>query len=153
MKTNNPNLNINNNVTLVLNASYLPLAVCSSKRALCLYFLNKVDDNLLTSKDSNKITSKISEKALRYDLTVPFARYVVQHQNEIEFPFKRYQMQAVWRADRPQKGRFREFYQCDADVIGSNSIIQEIELIKLYDKAFTELGFNDIVFKINLIAF
>jgi len=85
-------------------------------------FLNKVDDNLLNSKDSNKITIKISEKALRYDLTVPFARYVVQHQNEIEFPFKRYQMQPVWRADRPQKGRFREFYQCDADVVGSKGL-------------------------------
>ncbi|MCB0472723.1 MAG: ATP phosphoribosyltransferase regulatory subunit, partial [Flavobacteriaceae bacterium] len=79
-------------------------------------FLAKADDGLLKNKDSLKLTSQISEKALRYDLTVPFARYVVQHQNEIEFPFKRYQMQPVWRADRPQKGRFREFYQCDADV-------------------------------------
>ena len=75
----------------------------------------------------------VSEKALRYDLTVPFARYVVQHQNEIEFPFKRYQIQPVWRADRPQKGRFREFYQCDADVVGSNSLWQEVELVQLYD--------------------
>ncbi len=80
----------------------------------------------------NKFTAKISEKALRYDLTVPFARYVVQHQNEIEFPFKRYQIQPVWRADRPQKGRFREFYQCDADVVGSNSLWQEVELVQLY---------------------
>ena len=84
-------------------------------------YLNKVDENLLTDKNSAKITPKISEKALRYDLTVPFARYVVQHQNDIVFPFKRYQMQPVWRADRPQKGRFREFYQCDADVVGSKS--------------------------------
>ncbi|HBS12654.1 MAG TPA: histidine--tRNA ligase, partial [Flavobacteriaceae bacterium] len=85
-------------------------------------YLSKVDEVLLKDKDSKNITSKISEKALRYDLTVPFARYVVQHQNEIVFPFKRYQMQPVWRADRPQKGRFREFYQCDADVVGSKSL-------------------------------
>jgi histidyl-tRNA synthetase len=84
-------------------------------------FLNKVDDQLYSEKNSAKLTSKISEKALRYDLTVPFARYVVQHQNEITFPFKRFQIQPVWRADRPQKGRFREFYQCDADMIGSSS--------------------------------
>lgn len=85
------------------------------------------------------ILPTISEKALRYDLTVPFARYVVMHQHEIHFPFKRYQIQAVWRADRPQKGRFREFYQCDADVVGSKSLWQEIELIQLYDKIFNEL--------------
>jgi histidyl-tRNA synthetase len=86
------------------------------------------------------LTSSISEKALRYDLTVPFARYVVQHQNDIEFPFKRYQIQPVWRADRPQKGRFREFFQCDADVVGSKSLWQEVELVQLYDTVFTELG-------------
>ena len=86
----------------------------------------------------NKFTGKISEKALRYDLTVPFARYVVQHQNEIEFPFKRYQIQPVWRADRPQKGRFREFYQCDADVVGSKSLWQEVELVLLYDAVFAD---------------
>jgi histidyl-tRNA synthetase len=80
-------------------------------------YLNKVADSDLQEKQSQKITAKISEKALRYDLTVPFARYVVQHQNELVFPFKRYQIQPVWRADRPQKGRFREFYQCDADVV------------------------------------
>ena len=83
-------------------------------------YLAKADANLLENRDSLKLTSHISEKALRYDLTVPFARYVVQHQNESEFPFKRYQIQPVWRADRPQKGRFREFFQCDADVVGSN---------------------------------
>ena len=94
-------------------------------------YLSKVDDQLLQDKDSNKLTSKISEKALRYDLTVPFARFVVQHQNELEFPFKRYQIQPVWRADRPQKGRFREFYQCDADVVGSTSLWQEVELVQL----------------------
>ncbi|AIG30769.1 histidyl-tRNA synthase [Flavobacterium psychrophilum] len=97
----------------------------------------------------NKFTNNISEKALRYDLTVPFARYVVQHQNEIEFPFKRYQIQPVWRADRPQKGRFREFYQCDADVVGSTSLWQEVELVQLYDSVFTDLGLNGVTIKIN----
>ncbi|WP_396177071.1 histidine--tRNA ligase [Flavobacterium sp.] len=91
----------------------------------------------------------ISEKALRYDLTVPFARYVVQHQNEIEFPFKRYQIQPVWRADRPQKGRFREFFQCDADVVGSTSLWQEVELVQLYDSVFSELGLKGVTIKIN----
>ncbi|MFV0572057.1 MAG: histidine--tRNA ligase [Xanthomarina gelatinilytica] len=112
-------------------------------------FLNKVDDALCASKDSNAITSKISEKALRYDLTVPFARYVVQHQNDIEFPFKRYQMQPVWRADRPQKGRFREFYQCDADVVGSTSLWQEAEFIQLYDAVFSALKLEGVTIKIN----
>lgn len=103
-------------------------------------YLEKVDEHLLKNKDSQKLTSQISDKALRYDLTVPFARYVVQHQNEITFPFKRYQIQPVWRADRPQKGRFREFYQCDADVVGSDSLLQEVELISLYDAVFTDLN-------------
>ncbi|MDJ0646081.1 MAG: histidine--tRNA ligase [Flavobacteriaceae bacterium] len=103
-------------------------------------FLAKADENFLKDKNSSKVTAQISEKALRYDLTVPFARYVVQHQNELVFPFKRYQMQPVWRADRPQKGRFREFYQCDADVIGSKSLLQEVEFIQLYDAIFSELG-------------
>ena len=102
-------------------------------------YLAKADDAILQEKNSQKLISTISEKALRYDLTVPFARYVVQHQNEITFPFKRYQMQPVWRADRPQKGRFREFYQCDADVVGSDSLLQEVELISLYDSVFTQL--------------
>lgn len=100
-------------------------------------------------KFSSLITPQISEKALRYDLTVPFARYVVQHQNEIEFPFKRYQIQPVWRADRPQKGRFREFYQCDADVVGSNSLWQEVELVQLYDSVFSQLGLGGVTIKIN----
>lgn len=100
-------------------------------------------------KFSSLITPQISEKALRYDLTVPFARYVVQHQNEIEFPFKRYQIQPVWRADRPQKGRFREFYQCDADVVGSNSLWQEVELVQLYDSVFSALGLEGVTIKIN----
>jgi len=112
-------------------------------------YLSKVDVALLQEKNSLKVTSKISEKALRYDLTVPFARYVVQHQNELEFPFKRYQIQPVWRADRPQKGRFREFYQCDADVVGSKSLWQEIELIQLYDAVFTDLKINGVTIKIN----
>ena len=102
-------------------------------------FLKKVDEQILTEKDVRKLTPKISEKALRYDLTVPFARYVVQHRNDIIFPFKRYQIQPVWRADRPQKGRFREFYQCDADVIGSRSLWQDVELPLLYDAVFSAL--------------
>ena len=112
---------------------------------------NKSAEDISTEEliELNKFTSKISEKALRYDLTVPFARYVVQHQNEIEFPFKRYQIQPVWRADRPQKGRFREFYQCDADVVGSNSLWQEVELVQLYDSVFSQLGLNGVTIKIN----
>ncbi|MFD2824094.1 histidine--tRNA ligase [Lacinutrix iliipiscaria] len=112
-------------------------------------YLSKVNDALYATKNSTKITSKISEKALRYDLTVPFARYVVQHQNEIEFPFKRYQIQPVWRADRPQKGRFREFYQCDADVVGSKSLFQEVEFIQLYDAVFSDLKLEGVTIKIN----
>jgi histidyl-tRNA synthetase len=112
-------------------------------------YLSKVNEDLYTSKDSNKMTSSISEKALRYDLTVPFARYVVQHQNEIDFPFKRYQIQPVWRADRPQKGRFREFYQCDADVVGSNSLWQEVEFVQLYDAVFSALKLEGVTIKIN----
>ncbi|MBI2279406.1 MAG: ATP phosphoribosyltransferase regulatory subunit [Bacteroidetes bacterium] len=89
--------------------------------------------------ESNKHTSQIAEKALHYDLTVPFARYVVQNQNDITFPFRRFQIQPVWRADRPQKGRYREFYQCDADIIGSDSLLNEVDLIKMIDDVFTEL--------------
>ncbi|MCW8982151.1 MAG: histidine--tRNA ligase [Altibacter sp.] len=112
-------------------------------------FLSKVDDTLYAEKDSGKITQRISEKALRYDLTVPFARYVVQHQNEITFPFKRYQIQPVWRADRPQKGRFREFYQCDADVVGSDSLWQEVEFVQLYDAVFAKLKLDGVTIKLN----
>ncbi len=112
-------------------------------------FLKKVDETDYREKDYAKLTGQISEKALRYDLTVPFARYVVQHQNEITFPFKRYQMQPVWRADRPQKGRFREFYQCDADVVGSTSLWQEVELVQLYDTVFSKLGLEGATIKIN----
>ncbi|MGK4567298.1 histidine--tRNA ligase [Flavobacterium sp. 3HN19-14] len=112
-------------------------------------YLAKANEVVLSAKDSQKLTATISEKALRYDLTVPFARYVVQHQNEIEFPFKRYQIQPVWRADRPQKGRFREFYQCDADVVGSTSLWQEVELVQLYDSVFSELRLEGVTIKIN----
>ncbi|MBD0823964.1 histidine--tRNA ligase [Aestuariibaculum marinum] len=112
-------------------------------------YLSKANQDAYEQKDALKLTSSISEKALRYDLTVPFARYVVQHQNEIEFPFKRYQIQPVWRADRPQKGRFREFYQCDADVVGSDSLWQEVEFIQLYDAVFSALKLEGVTIKIN----
>lgn len=112
-------------------------------------YLSKADENTLDDRDSSKLTSQISEKALRYDLTVPFARYVVQYQNDITFPFKRYQMQPVWRADRPQKGRFREFWQCDADVVGSKSLWQEVELVQLYDAVFSELNLKRTTIKLN----
>jgi len=112
-------------------------------------YLKKAGSNVLELKDSTRLTSQISEKALRYDLTVPFARYVVQHQNDITFPFKRYQIQPVWRADRPQKGRFREFFQCDADVVGSKSLLQEVDFIQLYDTVFTNLKLIGTTIKIN----
>ncbi|TNE97379.1 MAG: histidine--tRNA ligase, partial [Deltaproteobacteria bacterium] len=94
-------------------------------------YLNKIDEKILVNKEVKALTPKISEKALRYDLTVPFARYVVQHQNDIVFPFKRYQIQPVWRAERPQKGRYREFFQCDADVVGTESLLCEVELMQI----------------------
>jgi histidyl-tRNA synthetase len=103
----------------------------------------------LIDLDSKAATKFISEKGLRYDLTVPFARYVVMHRNEITFPFKRYQMQPVWRADRPQKGRYREFWQCDADVVGSDSLLNELDLIQIYDEAFTKLGIINYEIRIN----
>jgi histidyl-tRNA synthetase len=112
-------------------------------------YLDGISAEDLQTKNYKQLTPKISEKALRYDLTVPFARYVVQHQSEIEFPFKRYQIQPVWRADRPQKGRFREFYQCDADVVGSTSLWQEVELVQLYDSVFSALGLDGVTIKIN----
>lgn len=111
-------------------------------------FLKDAPAEMLESRDSLHLTSKICEKGLRYDLTVPFARYVVQHRNEIQFPFKRYQIQPVWRADRPQKGRYREFYQCDADVVGSDSLLNEVELITLIDEVFRRFGIN-ITIKLN----
>jgi len=103
-------------------------------------YLKKVNADVLIDKDTKSLTPAICDRALRYDLTVPFARYVVQHRNDITFPFKRFQMQPVWRADRPQKGRYREFYQCDADVVGSDSLQYEVELVQLYDTAFSTLG-------------
>ncbi|WP_075589728.1 histidine--tRNA ligase [Labilibacter marinus] len=108
-------------------------------------FLAKADEQLLADKNSVKTTTQISEKGLRYDLTVPFARFVVQHQNEISFPFKRYQIQPVWRADRPQKGRYREFYQCDVDVVGSDSLMNEVELIQIVDDVYKALNINVLV--------
>lgn len=112
-------------------------------------YLKKVDDTLLQEKNSAKLTHQVSEKGLRYDLTVPFARFVVQHRNDITFPFKRYQMQPVWRADRPQKGRYREFYQCDADVIGTDSLIAESEFVQIYDHVFRRLGLYNAQIKLN----
>ncbi|MDQ1769720.1 histidine--tRNA ligase [Labilibaculum sp. A4] len=111
-------------------------------------FLSKINEDQIREKNSVKLTTKISEKGLRYDLTVPFARYVVQHRNEIDFPFKRYQIQPVWRADRPQKGRYREFFQCDVDVIGSNSLLNEVELIQIVDQVYKRLQLN-VVVKLN----
>lgn len=111
-------------------------------------FLKSVTDQELLERNCVKLTNKISEKGLRYDLTVPFARFVVQHRNELTMPFKRYQIQPVWRADRPQKGRYREFYQCDADVVGSDSLNNEIELLSLIDMVFGMLGINTVI-KIN----
>ena len=103
------------------------------------YFSGITDEELL-SRNAVKLASKFCEKGLRYDLTVPFARYVVMHRDEISFPFKRYQIQPVWRADRPQKGRYREFYQCDADVVGSNSLLNEVELVQMIDRVFNKFG-------------
>lgn len=111
-------------------------------------FLNKVSDEELQERNVLKLASKICEKGLRYDLTVPFARYVVMHHDEIQFPFKRYQIQPVWRADRPQKGRYREFYQCDADVVGSDSLLNEVELMQIVDEVFTRFGVR-VLLKIN----
>ena len=111
-------------------------------------FISKVPPGFLENKDSGSISLHISEKGLRYDLTVPFARFVVQHRSELVFPFKRYQIQPVWRADRPQKGRYREFYQCDVDVIGSNSLLNEAELVQIIDDIFTRLNIRTVV-KIN----
>lgn len=111
-------------------------------------YLADANEDALNKKDSNKVLSSIASKGLRYDLTVPFARFVVMHQNDIAFPFKRYQIQPVWRADRPQKGRYREFYQCDVDIVGSDSLLYEAELVQMYDEVFTNLGIKTII-KVN----
>jgi histidyl-tRNA synthetase len=112
-------------------------------------YLKDADANKLETRNSRSLTSDISEKGLRYDLTVPFARYVVMNRNEVSFPFKRYQIQPVWRADRPQKGRYREFYQCDADVVGTNSLLCEAEIILTIKETFSKLGITDFSIKIN----
>jgi histidyl-tRNA synthetase len=112
-------------------------------------YLSKANPTHLSAMNSNALISSISEKALRYDLTVPFARYVVMHQNEISLPFKRFQVQPVWRADRPQKGRYREFYQCDVDVVGSESLLNEAEFVLIYQEALSNLGMTDFTIKIN----
>ena len=109
---------------------------------------NKVADEELLERNALKLAAKVCEKGLRYDLTVPFARYVVAHRDELSFPFKRFQIQPVWRADRPQKGRYREFYQCDADIIGNNSLINEVELIQLIDYVFEKLNIR-VAIKLN----
>jgi histidyl-tRNA synthetase len=112
-------------------------------------YMKNVEPELLADEvNYPRLTSKISEKGLRYDLTVPFARYVVQHRNELQMPFKRYQIQPVWRADRPQKGRYREFYQCDADVVGSDSLVNEIELLQMVDEVFRRLNIR-VILKLN----
>ena len=105
-------------------------------------YMKDVDMTMLQNGDLNRVAAQLCEKGLRYDLTVPFARYVVQHRNEITFPFKRFQIQPVWRADRPQKGRYREFYQCDADVVGSDSLVNEIEMLSMIDEVFRRLKIN-----------
>ncbi|MEE2745125.1 MAG: histidine--tRNA ligase [Bdellovibrionota bacterium] len=112
-------------------------------------YLKKAKTEILEEKNSRKLTTTISEKALRYDLTIPFARYVSQNQNDITFPFRRYQIQPVWRAERPQKGRYREFFQCDADIIGDQSLLCEVDLLALYDEAFKKLGITDFSIKLN----
>lgn len=111
-------------------------------------WLSKADHNLLANNEYLKATPQVCEKGLRYDLTVPFARFVVQHRAEIQFPFKRYQIQPVWRADRPQKGRYREFFQCDADIVGSNSLINEVQLLQMIDEVFARLGIR-VAIKLN----
>jgi len=111
-------------------------------------YLAKANPERLAKKDSLRLSTSISEKGLRYDLTVPFARFVVQHRNDITFPFKRYQMQPVWRADRPQKGRYREFYQCDVDVIGSNALLNEVDLVRMIDEIFSRLNIC-VIIKLN----
>ncbi len=112
-------------------------------------YLSKASAELLAEKNSLKLVPQISEKALRYDLTVPFARYVVMHQNDIAFPFKRFQIQPVWRADKPQRGRYREFFQCDVDVVGSDSLLNEAEFVLIYHEALLDLGLRDFNIKLN----
>src|SRR5690606_39552061 len=111
--------------------------------------MKKADFAALQENNLPRFANSLAEKALRYDLTVPFARFVVQHQNELSFPFKRYQIQPVWRADRPQHGRYQEFFQCDADVVGSDSLIYEVDFVCMFDEVLTNLGLPDFSIKIN----
>lgn len=111
-------------------------------------YLKKITNEELTERNTLKLQTRLCEKGLRYDLTVPFARYVVMHRDELQMPFKRYQIQPVWRADRPQKGRYREFYQCDADIVGSDSLLNEVELMQIVDTVFTKFGVR-VAIKIN----
>ena len=128
---------------------------CQERDRLIFRILNsgekmkKADVEALQNDNLPRFANSLSEKALRYDLTVPFARFVVQHQNELSFPFKRYQIQPVWRADRPQHGRYQEFYQCDADVVGSDSLLYEIELVQIFDAVITRLNLPGFTIKIN----
>src|SRR5690554_3566100 len=111
--------------------------------------VKKADLHALEDGNLPKFANSLAEKALRYDLTVPFARFVVQHQNDLTFPFKRYQIQPVWRADRPQKGRYQEFYQCDADVVGSDSLLFEVDFIQIFDEVLSDLKIPDFTIQIN----
>ena len=111
--------------------------------------MRKADLDALAQDNLPKFASSLAEKALRYDLTVPFARFVVQHQNDLSFPFKRYQIQPVWRADRPQHGRYQEFFQCDADVVGTDSLLCEVELIQIFDDVLTQLAIPSFTIKLN----
>lgn len=143
---------LNKYMDIVIPSTYTIVALMKKdfdNESLWISHVNRVTNKLIEAYFSKEISPKIAEKALRYDLTVPFARYVVMHRNDIELPFKRYQIQPVWRADRPQKGRFREFYQCDADVVGANSLLQEVEFVQLYDSVFTELGLEGCTIKLN----
>ncbi len=136
-----------NKLRPLLNATETTIDIISKELNID-YNTNKISDKAL-DKLTNVFVNRMAEEVLRYDLTVPFARFVVQHQNDLSFPFKRYQIQPVWRADRPQKGRYREFYQCDADVVGSDSLIYEVDFILLFDEVLSNLGLKDFTIKIN----
>jgi histidyl-tRNA synthetase len=125
------------------------LTVLEAKNFIVRFASDLKENKTLGKKYLPKLKKELTEKALRYDLTIPFARYVAMNHNKLTFPFKRYQIQPVWRADRPQKGRYREFYQCDADVVGSNSLLNEVELLCIYNDVFEKLGLNDIEIKVN----
>jgi len=142
---------LNSGEKLLIDEEYFKKFIDDSKKDSTDQYINSVNYEDISTRISNrkKALDSLTEKALRYDLTVPFARYVVSHQSEITFPFKRFQVQPVWRADRPQKGRYREFYQCDADVVGSDSLLNEAEFILIYDEALSNFGLKDFTIKIN----